>query len=1433
MLLALSLTVTAMPKDFKFPKAPGSKPDRTAKNRTDLTKQNSFNLEHYQEGAVWIKIKPSVKAPKALADKSLPAGKFGLKTLDGKLEQINADKVVQSFYGSNPSKTVLEKRPYLNNKTDLPDLSRIYLVTFSKDVNPLLAAAILRADENVEYASPVTIHTTNAVPNDALYQNMAHLPQVLAPEAWDIHKGENGEVEILVGINDSGVDWNHPDLLPNLYQNLAEDANGNGATIVYDDVLEKWALDPGDLDGIDADGNGFVDDLIGWNFTAEMDNSIPNDPHAITTNPHGTHVAGIAAGATNNGIGIASISWNVKFLPTKHGLNYEGRSIHFAYDGLIYLANMGCDVINCSWGGGQWDPVAQDVIDYCNAMGSVIIASAGNSNSEVPNYPGSYRGVVSVASVASNDQKATYSTYGIPVDISAPGGNRASDNSVLSTFPDNGYAVFNGTSMAAPLAAGAFALLKSYYPDWSNYELKRQLIATTDNIENLNQNYQGKLGSGRINAYRMLTEQNPTVDNSINLDIVHYEVQDGNDNMLFPGEQANLMVFVRNYSDIVGGENFVFNLSTNNPYITVLTSSVTADLPYDNTAILSFTINVSPMASYGNVSFNLDITPSQGITLKTGNNYNFEVFLFGAEVFVYNPFNINYGEYGKFIADFYNQNGITALHTDQLPPSFLPFSAVYILGGDMREYTLWKEDLLNILINYIVAGGKVYLESSDIYELLSAINSPQVNFLLGIGGGEIAEPEYRGMEELTGSPVTLTNGMNFENSEQFIHPVDKIFGNNFTGFTAFNESGYGPVAVQNIGIFGQRTFLSSYSIAALVDNNDVSNRYELLYRIANFLGLEMEGYVGANFTALPTAALQSPATVMFQANVYSTEEIDFYAWDLDGDGLIDSFDPEPVWTYYYPAMHNVTLSVYTVNDDSFTLTKEKAVSLFMGETGVKMADKYPSFLLAPVTNESLNITDDFTFECWLGVEETFKFSPFPQLFDNGPIWIWIDLTGKVMVDIFHANQTGTYAETLPEALPFYDYNHIAVSYNNTIPEIKIYINGNEAPLNPDYLNYGSGPLWSANDNQPIFFGMLSRLAYGSDPFDGVMDEIRVWKKARTQKEIQYGMHDQYLTNVEGLGAYWRLNDPGYEYSFDQSGNDNMIYAYKTRWFWGKEPEFTINPGNQSVCEGAIPFLGSHYVNLDNEVVCNTAVGGSGDYTYYWYPNTGLNFTFHQGNPYDPFFSGVKNYYLQVTDNNTGAQLSKNITVAAGLPPTISLPLIRTCRTGNSINLGDQLSVANATPPLTYFWTNKLGWTSDAENPSITPAASMRYYLTVTDSKGCVSAEKRVHVVVGNNFPKEGIILTDNDIIQGSAGDIVLTSYPNPAGDEVTLFADFAVKGDAKISIVDITGRTIRSFTRYNAEMLLEQINISDLTAGTYMFTISINGETYSRKFLKK
>jgi hypothetical protein len=314
---------------------------------------------------------------------------------------------------------------------------------------PAAQAGALRAAGAVRYVEPNAIlHADDFVPNDPGFTKQWGLrntgqvvgfsagtpgADVHAAAAWDV---TTGSAPVTVGVIDTGVDLSHPDLAGNIWINPGENCPGC------------------QNDGIDNDGNGYVDDWRGWNFVTNTNN--PTDD-----NGHGTHVAGIVAAAGNNGTGVAGVDWGARIMPLKFlDANGEGTTAN-AIAALIYATNMGARVTNNSYGGDTYSQAMADAIAYADAHGSLFVTAAGNSGADLdaaPSYPASYRlpNVLTVAATDNQDGLAAFSNVGArSVDLGAPGVD------VYSTWPGGGYRYESGTSMAAPFAAGGAALVES------------------------------------------------------------------------------------------------------------------------------------------------------------------------------------------------------------------------------------------------------------------------------------------------------------------------------------------------------------------------------------------------------------------------------------------------------------------------------------------------------------------------------------------------------------------------------------------------------------------------------------------------------------------------------------------------------------------------------------------------------------------------------------------------------------------------------------------------------------------------------------------------------------------------------------------------------------------------------------------------------------
>lgn len=330
------------------------------------------------------------------------------------------------------------------------DLQNIYRLKIGK---PKLIQAFIKEiakDSNVEYVERVPYHKIISVPNDTKIANQFYLDKIKAQQAWDV---KQGSADIVVAVVDNAIQTNHEDLAANM------------------------------LAGRDISDN---------------DND-PSPPD--TTFYHGTHVAGLVGALTNNNLGIASAGNNrVRILPVKVTPdNASPDIVYHGFEGISWAVANGANIINVSWGGGAYSITEQAVINDAYASGVLIIAAAGNDGQPSAYYPASYNHVISIASTTSLDEKSYFSNYHTSVDLSAPG------SGIYSTVPFNKYNYLSGTSMAAPIVSSVFAYIWSVKRELTPLQLENLIKNTSDNIETLNPNYIGRLGSGRVNMLKAVS----------------------------------------------------------------------------------------------------------------------------------------------------------------------------------------------------------------------------------------------------------------------------------------------------------------------------------------------------------------------------------------------------------------------------------------------------------------------------------------------------------------------------------------------------------------------------------------------------------------------------------------------------------------------------------------------------------------------------------------------------------------------------------------------------------------------------------------------------------------------------------------------------------------------------------------------------------------
>ncbi|KNY25996.1 S8 family serine peptidase [Pseudobacteroides cellulosolvens] len=363
----------------------------------------------------------------------------------------------------------------------------------------LKAVKELNKQPNVVYAVPdFLIEFSSTTPNDVNYDALYGMNKIGAPQAWDKCTGSN---EVVVGVIDTGIDYNHPDLIDNIWTNPGE----SGFT---SDGKRK------ETDGVDNDGNGYIDDVHGFDFGETTEFINDPDPMDESIDGHGTHCAGIIAAKGNNGIGVTGVTWNTKVAALKIAKKNNSNYIAYyssAVKAIDYATAMGFDITSNSWGvekvrvdmlnlNSEWNELSP-LLEAAVADGGLFVTSAGNRCANLdtsPNYPACYDldNIIVVANSDVNDKLDSSSNWGNnSVDLAAPG------SSIYSTIPGGKYGYLSGTSMAAPHVAGAAALLLSANRSLTTSQLKQIILSTVDNVDNLQ-----VLTHGRLNVSKAINK---------------------------------------------------------------------------------------------------------------------------------------------------------------------------------------------------------------------------------------------------------------------------------------------------------------------------------------------------------------------------------------------------------------------------------------------------------------------------------------------------------------------------------------------------------------------------------------------------------------------------------------------------------------------------------------------------------------------------------------------------------------------------------------------------------------------------------------------------------------------------------------------------------------------------------------------------------------
>ncbi len=493
-------------------------------------------------GVFHVKVSESAKSGISLSNAG-DVAQMGISSIDALSAQFDAQRIERMFptdqrHAERHAKWGLDRwyRVYLAE--DAESITRSAVSAFHSDANVEMADHVLQKQQvgtRVERTERVhsLIESVEQgqldVTNDPLYGDQWHFnntgqtggtpdADIDLPEAHDI---EMGSSDVIVQVIDSGIELDHPDMQGSYWINPNEEE-----------------------DGTDTDGNGYVDDIYGYNFADGTASPEIVDP-AVESNSHGLHVSGTIAARNNNNEGVASVAGGdgtadsgVRIMT---GLTFGSNVTGFA-EALIYGADNGAIISNNSWGytsPGVFEQPVLDAIDYFVAEaggpdapmdGGIVVVAAGNSNSDDEWYPGYYEPAFTVAGTQHNDDKYSGSNFGDWVDISAPTGEAFSHPTISTLHTQQGtYGgdVWVGTSMAAPHVAGAAALIASNQPGFTAEQVQSRLVATGD------ETIASEPIGPRVNAFAALSAEDTPPDPITDLAVV-------TPNNITPGAVVNL-----------------------------------------------------------------------------------------------------------------------------------------------------------------------------------------------------------------------------------------------------------------------------------------------------------------------------------------------------------------------------------------------------------------------------------------------------------------------------------------------------------------------------------------------------------------------------------------------------------------------------------------------------------------------------------------------------------------------------------------------------------------------------------------------------------------------------------------------------------------------------------------------------------------------------
>ncbi|MBK6767060.1 MAG: S8 family peptidase [bacterium] len=525
----------------------------------------AYCLQDYPATERWVSGRALVNFKAAVGEIQTSTVTTGQVTVGiAAIDELFRSFEVREMYRVTPDGTLDKMNP-------APDMYRLVALNFPDKYDVLEVCRAFEGLSEVEYAEPDLLRPAfDSTPNDIMWNQQWDKRLMNCDVAWDFSRGSHAIQAVAV---DNGFWWPHPDAYDNIWVNPGEDIDQDGARFV---VADEYPGDLDDLNGVDDDGNGYVDDFIGWDFIDNIGGCDPRedcdnqDNETKCIDNHGTHTLGAIGAVGNNEIGLAGCNWNVSVMPSRAGYLPNGGTGLIVTSAAIATMNwsvaLGVDVINMSYGSSSFGNAENNAVQAAWANGALLCGASGNDGVNSIHYPAGYNNVVSVGSVNQNDIVSDFSNYGTWVDCYAPGEGTQS----LSTF--DGYANEQGTSMSSPNAAGVFALIWSIFPDFNNAQLRDLMLPNCVDITELNPSFgPGELGYGRIDAQKALAAILPF----LTADKLMVTGDNDGDNRLETGETGELRLNVSNADGWFSATDVAVSVTTDDPNLSIANGTFT------------------------------------------------------------------------------------------------------------------------------------------------------------------------------------------------------------------------------------------------------------------------------------------------------------------------------------------------------------------------------------------------------------------------------------------------------------------------------------------------------------------------------------------------------------------------------------------------------------------------------------------------------------------------------------------------------------------------------------------------------------------------------------------------------------------------------------------------------------------------------------------